>query len=141
VGAVLGGPLLFVEVGGVGRVGPGVAVDRDFAVTVEVVEEDVLLDEGMLVGSDLLAEEDEFGVAVGVRDVAEDLVVGAVLFDDVDDVLDGAGLADALRDDARLLRRAGLCEQRVVIRRVGGDLLRPGDEFFFQVGDGEDFEA
>ena len=42
------------------------------------------------------------GFAFALFDVAEDLIVGAVLFDDVDDVLEDGRLAVPLGDGARL---------------------------------------
>ena len=43
----------------------------------------------MLVGSDVFAVHHQRGVAVGFFDVAEELIVSAVLLDDVDDVANG----------------------------------------------------
>ena len=57
---------------------------------VGVVEERELPGELAVVGHHPLAEAAQLRVAVADRQVAEDLVVGAVLFDDVDDVLDRA---------------------------------------------------
>ena len=87
--AVGDGPELFVEVGGVGGVGPGVAVDADFAVAEEVIEQDELFGELVMVGRDLAAEDGEAGVAVTLLEIAEDLVVSPVFLDDVDDVFNG----------------------------------------------------
>ncbi len=52
----------------------------------------------MLVRRHPLAEDAEGGVAVALRHVTQHLVVRPVLLDDVDDVLEEAGLADALGD-------------------------------------------
>src|SRR5206468_757251 len=58
-------------------------------------------------------------------DVAQDLVVGAVFLDDVDDVLEDGGLADVLRNrdrrDARLALLGG--GEDVGDARVGADLF------------------
>ena len=92
-------PVLLDVVGGVGGVGPLVAVGAHFAVAVEVVEQHELLGDGVVVGRDLAAEQAQARVAVALGDIAEDLVVGAVLLDDVDDVLDGRAGAHLARDD------------------------------------------
>src|SRR5665213_810834 len=94
-------PLLLVEIGGVGGVRPGVAVDADLPIAIKVVENDILLRQRVLVRGDLLAKENQLGIAIGVRNVAKLLIVGSVLLDDVDDVLDLAGLSYALGNDAR----------------------------------------
>ena len=76
------------EVGGIGPHRPFVAVGADLALDVEVVEQHELADQGVVVGRDRLGEQAEVRLAVALGHVAEDLVVGAVLLDDVDDVLD-----------------------------------------------------
>ena len=48
----------------------------------------------MVVRGDVAGEEYEFRLGVATADIAEDLVKGAVLLDDVDRVLDRGGLAD-----------------------------------------------
>jgi hypothetical protein len=52
-----------------------VAVGRNLGVTVEVVERDVLLREGVRVRGDLAPEEDKRRVTIALREVAENLVV------------------------------------------------------------------
>ena len=64
------------------------AVGRHLAVAVEVVQQHELPGQAMGVGRDLLREDAQVRVAVAVLHVAEDLIVGAVLADDVDAVLD-----------------------------------------------------
>ena len=64
------------------------AIGADLAVDVEVVEQHELPGQGVMVGRHLLGKEAQVRLAVALRHVAEDLVVGAVLLDDVDAVLD-----------------------------------------------------
>ena len=59
------------------------------AVHVEIVEQHELPRQRVLVGRDLLAEEDEVGRAVTLFDVAQDLVVRPVFLDYIDHVVDG----------------------------------------------------
>src|SRR5207248_7438681 len=97
----------------------------------EAVEDAEALGERVVVGRRVAAEVQERRVAVGLAEVAEQLVVGAVLLDDVDDVLErrvaaaalgGTGAVPAIRGyDA--LREAR--ELRAV--RHGDDLERAGD--------------
>jgi hypothetical protein len=65
-----------------------VAVVAHLRVDVEVVEQHELAGERVRVRRDLLSEQGQVRVAVPLRQVAQDLVVGAVLADDVEDVLD-----------------------------------------------------
>jgi hypothetical protein len=82
-----------------------VAVAGDFSAVVKIVEHAELQREFVLVGRDVGAVHGERGIAVAdVRiarfQIAENLVVGAVFFDDVNDVLDGilaAGEGDRSR--------------------------------------------
>src|SRR5262245_38885144 len=55
-----------------------------------------------MVGSDLLAEQDQGGVSVAFLHVAEDLIVGAILLDDVYHVFDERGFTGAQRNGYRL---------------------------------------
>ena len=92
------------ELGRVGRRRPGLAVLRDFAAAVEVVEQHELLGERVLVRRDVAAEERQARIAVALLQIAEHLIVGAVLFHDEEDVLDRRRLAD-LRRNHRVARR------------------------------------
>ena len=57
-------------------------------VDVEVVEQHEFARQLVMIGRDVLAEQHQRGIAVAFLHVAEHLIVGAILLDDVDDVLD-----------------------------------------------------
>ena len=59
-----------------------------------VVQENKFTRKFVLIGRHFFAENAEARVAVSFLDVAEDLIVRAIFFDDVNDVLDEAGLAE-----------------------------------------------
>ena len=122
--AVVGRPDLLDEVGGIraGRV--RVAVVADLGVDVEVVEQHELPRDGVGVRRDLLAEQAQVRVAVAPLEVAEDLVVGAVLADDVEDVLDGRRIAHLPRDRRGASRRRRREHARARQRREAVDGLR-----------------
>ena len=106
--------------------GPGVAVGAVGPADVAVVEQGELAGDLAVVGHHRLAQAAQLRVAVADRQVAEDLVVGAVLLDDVEDVLDrpvvdlqrrpaGVGLPSVVPgDELRLAGEVG----REVDRRV-----------------------
>ncbi len=121
------GPLHVV--GGDGSVGPLVTVGAEDARAVGVVEQRELAGQLVLVGRDTLAEDAERGVAVALFHVPEHLVVGAVLFDDIDHVFEDARFADALRHRAgRLVGRGGRAactQQRIAhVGQRGGCVRR-----------------
>ena len=89
VAAIADRPGFLVVVAGGGGGGPDVAVSGDFSTVVEIVEHAELQGELVLVGRDVGAVHGERAVAVADFQVAEDLIVGAIFFDDVDHVLDG----------------------------------------------------
>src|ERR1039458_4094237 len=103
--------------GGEAAVGPLVSVRAQDAGTIGVVEQGEFADEFMFIGRHALAEIAERGVAGARFYVAKNLVVGAVFLDDVEDVLEHARLADALRRRCRRTSgtrgQPGLCEQRI----------------------------
>ena len=109
VAAVAERPDPLDEVAGVGPHRPFVPVGADLALDVEVVEQHELAGQGVVVGRDRLGEQADARLAVALGHVAEDLVVGAVLLDDVDDVLDRRGVAD-LRGDRVAGRGAGAAD-------------------------------
>ena len=88
---------------------PRMAVEADGAAGMEVVENHVFLGQRVMIRRDGAAEHGEFGIAVGLGQIAEDLIVGAVLLDDEQHVL------NAQRDHVR--HAAG----RFELRAVGGD--------------------
>ncbi len=115
--SVVGRPDLFDGVGRVRARREGMAVVADFGVDVEVVEQDELANERVRIGRHVLAEQRQVRIAVALGNVAEHLVVGAILADDVEDVLDGRWITDLARD-----RRVNRCTRRrqlglVVVRR------------------------
>src|SRR2546427_7830477 len=85
-------------------VAPFVAVGRNHAVYVEIVEQDPAPRDRMGVGGDGVVENGQARVAVPLGHVAEHLIVGAILPNDVNDVLHlrrTVGRSDR-RTDARI---------------------------------------
>ena len=86
----------------------------------EVVERDVFFGQRVMIGRDVAAIHDELRIVVALGEIAKDLVVGAVLFDDEEDVL------DAERGEVR--DAAGVFEFGAVggdhFARAGGELSR-----------------
>ena len=74
------------------------AVVADFGVDVEIVEHAELARERVRVGGDLLTENRERWIAISALDVAENLIVGSVLANHVEDVLDRRRVADPRGD-------------------------------------------
>lgn len=96
--AITKGPEFLHEVSRVGAHGPFVTVGADFTLDVEVIEQDEVAGELVMVGSDAFGEETELRIAVALREVAEDLVVGAVFLDDIEAVFDRTDSPDAGRN-------------------------------------------
>ena len=117
------------------------AVDAHFPVAVEIVKDHILLRQGVLIGRDLLAEDSERRIAVSLGQIAELLIVGAILFDDVDDVLDLGGYPNLARNNRGLKRGTRLGEQRIVIRSIFGHLFGPLRQLLLQSGDGQYVET
>ena len=100
---------------------PLVAVPGISAGGVEVVEENELGGELAVIGRDVFTEHDERRIAVASGEISKQLIVGAVLLDDVHDVLDERGIAGAPGDRQRCrgprLRRRQLlsCRRDAVV--------------------------
>src|SRR5207247_10830636 len=106
-------------------VGPLVAVGRDLAVHVEIVEQHPATGDRVRVGGDAVVEDRQARIAVPAGDVAEHLVVGPVLPDDVDHVLElGRTVGGSDRGtEARVRKRT----QRVHLTGVAPEPGRVGD--------------
>ena len=123
---------------GDGGVGPRVSVDTHFPIAVKVVEQHPLIGDGVMIRRDVLSEDRKPRIAVALLHIAEHLIVGAILLDDVDHVLDGRASADLARHDARLFRRTGHRQVLILVRDIVVDLLGPGLDLALQGADGDD---
>src|SRR5215470_2236551 len=65
------------------------AIARNFSAVVKIVEHSELQSELMFVGRNVSAVHGQRGIAVSDWKVAENLIVGAVFFQNIDDVADG----------------------------------------------------
>src|ERR1022692_4325268 len=92
------------------------SVAGDLSAVVEIVEHAELQSERVLVGRDVGAVERERWVAVADSQITEHLIIGAVLFNNVDDVLDGI-LA------AWKLDRSRIVVQQVVVFDGAGEFF------------------
>ena len=111
--AIADGPSLGDVVGNRRGGRPDVAITRDIAAVIEIIENAELASELVLVGSDVLAVHGERRVAVSGGEIAEDLIVGAILLDDVDDVMN---FVFAVREGYAI----GIAAQRVGLRNLPG---------------------
>ena len=98
------GPISLVEVRGIRRVRPRVAIHAYLAIAVEIVEDNILSGQRVLVGSYILAKDGQPGIAVGAFEVTEFLIVGTVFLDDVNHMLDWCLYANLTRQDGWFLR-------------------------------------
>ena len=88
-------------------VGPLMAVGREDAAAVEVIEQHEVLGQLVLVGRHLFTVDAQSGVTFRTSDVSKHLIVRAVLFDDVQHVLEDRRLAVPLWDHSQLGPRRG----------------------------------
>ena len=86
-----------------------------------------------MVGHDRLAQAAKLGVAVALRQVAEDLVVGPVLLDDVEDVLDRA-VVDLERRPAGVRLPAVIARDELGLAGEIGGEVDDGDRALEVVG-------
>ncbi len=91
-------PGFFHEIGRIGAHRPFMAVGADFGIHIEVVQEHKFARELMMVRRDAFGEETQTGSAVALWQVAQHLIVGPVLLDDVNAIFDRAGFARRSRD-------------------------------------------
>ena len=111
------------------------AIGAQNAAAVSIVQEHKVADHFMLVGSHLLAKDAQGADRRFRGDISQYLVVGPVLFDDVDDMVEHAWLSHAfghgLRRDIGARRQAGFGDQRITKIVQGG--LRVSLQFVFKI--------
>src|SRR5258707_9643115 len=123
--AILSRPHLLVVVSGDRRIRPGMAVHANLAIAVQIVEKNPLVSNSVMIRRNFFTEYRKPGVPVTFRNVTKELIVGAILFDHIDHMLDWRARPYLLWNDARLLRRAGHCQVVVFIRDILVYLLGP----------------
>ena len=72
---------------------------------ISIIQQHKFMDHFVLVGGNVLSEDAQVCVTIGLFDVAQHLIVGAVLLDDVKDVFDGRSFAERTRDGVAPLSR------------------------------------
>src|SRR6266852_2169152 len=108
------------------------SVDADFAITIKIVQSNELLGQSMLIRRDGASKDRETSIAIALGKVAEHLVVGTVLFDDVNNVLYRRSSANLTRNNRGRTGFFGLSQKRIIIRRVGDDLFGISGNFGLQ---------
>src|ERR1700722_445227 len=117
------------------------SIDAPLAVAVKIVEGDELLGQGVMVGRHFASEDREARVAIALRQVPQNLVVGSILFDDVNDVLDRGSRADFAWNYRRSFRRTRFRQQRIVVRSILTSLFRVCRQLLAQIAHWNDFDA
>src|SRR5689334_4752100 len=73
------------------------AIGRIHAVAIIIVQQNILLGQGVMIRRYKLRINAQARIAISLRDVAKDLVVSLVLLQNVEDMLENRRLADAQR--------------------------------------------
>src|SRR5262249_9554442 len=95
------------------------AVIADISGIIEIIELHKLSCQCMLIGCDGLGKLREIWVSIAGRQIAEQLVIGTVFFDDVDYLLDVFSQCP----EYRLLLRGQLQVEAVVLRHLASELV------------------
>ena len=130
--AVAERPEFFDKIRGIRAHAPFMAVGAHLALDIKIVEQHEFARELVVVGRDFFTEQTQARIAVALRQIAQDLVVGAVLLDDVDAILDRAGFTHSSGN--RVVRRALACDAKVRLHGAAAiGLRRPGPELVPQL--------
>src|SRR3954453_10439234 len=98
------------------------AIGRYVTIAVKVVKQDKLFGQLVVIGSDVTPEHHEGRVAVTPREVAKNLVVSPVLFDDIKNMFNRRWVAHT-GGNRRLLGMRSVSQQLVGIGAVAVDRL------------------
>src|SRR5665648_249 len=86
---ITGWPVLFQIIGGVCSHCPVVSIGTHFSIHVKVIEQNKLFGDCMKVWSCIFTEKNQSRIAVSFRNVAQNLIVSPVFFNNIKDILDG----------------------------------------------------
>src|SRR5436190_9889448 len=130
--AVAERPEFFHKISRIRAHGPFMTVSAHLAFDIKIVQQYEIARELVMVGSDFFTEQTKARIAVALWHVTENLVVGAVLLDHVNAILDWAGITHSAGN--RVVRRALPGDAKVGLH---GDatirLRRPGCELVLQL--------
>src|SRR5882672_2921557 len=121
-------PGTLIEIGGNSRIAPTMSIRAHFAITIKIIEQDIVAGQLMLVGRHIFAVHNEIGISVsrrlarGILEIAKDLVVRAILFNDIENVFDRAWLADTIGNDGLTWHRSPL-KSFGPVRRIFSNLF------------------
>ncbi len=74
------------------------AFRADIGVHIEVIQKHEFICQLVKIGSDVFAEKRQRFISISFGHVAQNLIVGSILFDDVDDVLNGRRMIRPLQE-------------------------------------------
>src|SRR2546422_820765 len=98
-------PGTLVEISGDGGIAPAMSIDADFTIAIQVIQQDIIARELVLIGRHILAVHYQIGVSVSggfalrILKITEYLIISAILFNDVENVLYRARLTDPIGND------------------------------------------
>ncbi len=87
-------PCFFDKVGRVGCHGPLVPIGAHFALDIKIIEQNEFASQRVLIRRYLLGEDAQRWIPIALRQIAKYLIVGSILFDDIEAMLDGTRIAD-----------------------------------------------
>ena len=117
-------------------------VHTDLGITVQIIEKEKLLGQTVLVGRHRTSENGESRIAVALWQVPKNLIVGAVLLDDINDMLDRRTHPHPIGQDGSTNRgRLGRAQECVVIGSVGDDLAGVPTDLTAKIGQRERSDA
>ena len=98
-------------------------IHTDLGITVQIIEKEKLFGQAVLVGRHRTSENGESRIAVALWQVPKNLIVSAVLLDDINDMLDRRTHPHPIGQDGSSDRgRLGRAQERIVVGSVGDDL-------------------
>src|SRR5437867_12173142 len=121
-------PGALIEIRGDSGVAPTVSIHAHFAIAIKIIKQDIVAGQLMLVGRHIFAVHNEIGISVsrrlalGILEIAKDLVVRAILFNDIENIFDRAWLADTIGNDG-LTWHGSLLKSFGPVRRIFSNLF------------------
>ena len=129
--AITARPCFLKIIVSIGAHTPVMSVGTDFRIHVEIIQQHETLCQRMLVWGDIPAKEQQRSISPSAGHIRQHLIIGPVLLDDIEDILDRRGLTRPHRN--RETRGRGISQFRLPqrVRRVGIYLTGIGSQLRF----------
>ena len=96
--SITGHPGFFIKVICIGCCAPTMPIGANLSADIKIVKQHKIAGKCVVIGCNFFRKQTKRGIAVAFRHIAQNLIVGSIFLDDIENVLDGRWIAHTLWD-------------------------------------------